>query len=132
MTKWFCAILVLFGLMTAGIPPASAQVDRDLGRKIGDECIRTAAPGSLGSGGSITSMRRCCDDSIQQANKACKDDPNNVVCVNTAKICKDMVACDVTLNQCKIEAMKTDKDCSTDTCKRCTSDYKMCHDSAVR
>src|ERR1051325_2962920 len=131
MTKWFCAILVLLGLITAGAPPASAQVDRELGRKLGDECIRTAAPSSP-PGGSVTSMRRCCDDLIQKANKACKDDPSNVVCVNTAKICKEMVACDVTRNHCKIETMKTDKDCSKDACKKCTSDYKICHDSAVR
>ena len=131
MTKWFCAILVLFGLMMTGTQPASAQVVEELGKKIGDECIRTAAPSSP-PGGSITSMRRCCDDSMHRENKACKDDPKNVVCVNTAKICKDMVACDVTLNHCKIEAMKTDKDCSKDTCKKCTSDYKICHDSALR
>ena len=135
MTSWCRACLLLIGLIAAGAftsQPAVAQVSRAEGEKWGDECIRTAKPGSSGPGPSLTAMKRCCDEQAKQSNQACKDEPTAPVCVNTANICKEMVTCDWTLDQCKIKIMETDKDCSTPECAKCTSDYKICHDSAVR
>ena len=43
-----------------------------------------------------------------------------------------MVECDVALNKCKQEKMKTDTKCATPECARCTSTYKACHDKAVQ
>jgi hypothetical protein len=43
-----------------------------------------------------------------------------------------MVECDVALNKCKQEKMKTDTTCSTPECAQCTSTYKACHDKAVQ
>lgn len=109
------------------IGPAVAQVSRESGKEWGDECIRTSG----GPSRSLSENQRCCEQQAEKNNKACKDDPSNVVCVNTIKICKEMVRCDDVLNKCKIKAMETDKNCSTDTCKQCTTDYKSCHDSAL-
>jgi hypothetical protein len=45
--------------------------------------------------------------------------------------CDTMLRCDRELNRCKKDKMQTDKNCSTAECKKCTSDYKSCHDTAV-
>ena len=125
-------LLVAFTAMgVAGSLPATAQVSKADGKAWGDKCIVTAKPGSSGPGPSLTAMERCCENAAKEANAACKQDPSNVVCVNTVKICKEMVKCDWKLDQCKIKAMETDKNCSTEKCKSCTSDYKSCHDAAL-
>jgi hypothetical protein len=121
--------LLAGAIMTTAIAvgPAFAQVSKADGKAWGDECIRT----SKGPSHSLSENQRCCDEAAKKGNKACSDDPSNVVCVNTAKICKGMVKCDDTLNHCKIKVMETDKNCSTDACKKCTEDYKTCHDGAL-
>jgi hypothetical protein len=121
--------LLVYALVSTAIliGPAVAQVSKADGKEWGDECIRTSG----GPSRSLSENQRCCQEQAEKKNKACKDDPSNVVCVNTVKICKEMVKCDDTLNKCKIKAMETDKDCSKDTCKQCTADYKSCHDSAL-
>jgi hypothetical protein len=53
------------------------------------------------------------------------------MCENGERVCDRMMRCDRALNACKKEKMETDKSCSGDACKKCTSDYKSCHDSAV-
>jgi hypothetical protein len=45
--------------------------------------------------------------------------------------CDTMLRCDRDLNRCKKDKMQTDKTCSTEECKKCTSNYKSCHDTAV-
>jgi hypothetical protein len=64
--------------------------------------------------------------------KTCKDEPSNVVCVNTVKLCKEAVKCDDTMNKCKAKAMQTDKDCSKDTCKQCLTDNRLCRNDALK
>ena len=109
------------------ISPAVAQVSRADAKAWGDECIRASG----GPSRSLSANQRCCDEAAKKGNKACRDDPSNVVCVNTAKICKEMVKCNQTLSQCKIKEMEKDKNCSTDACKKCTSDYKSCYDGSL-
>jgi hypothetical protein len=121
--------LLAGAIMTAAIAagPAIAQVSRESAKAWGDECIRT----SKGPSHSLSESQRCCDAAAKKGNKACNDDPSNVVCVNSAKVCKEMVKCDYVRNACKIKIMETDKNCSTDACKKCTEDYKTCHDGAL-
>jgi hypothetical protein len=53
------------------------------------------------------------------------------LCMKGHQKCDAMLRCDRDLNRCKKDKMQTDKTCSTDECKKCTSDYKSCHDTAV-
>ena len=121
--------LLAYALVSTAIliGPAVAQVSKTDAKEWGDECIRTSG----GPSRSLSENQSCCERQAKQKNESCKNDPSNIVCVNTIKICKEMVKCDDTLNHCKIKAMETDKDCSKDTCKQCTIDYKSCHDSAL-
>jgi hypothetical protein len=111
--------------------PASAQqgsaLSKAMGQKWGDKCIMTA-------GGATT----CCFRE-RTAEAACKDIDKERIgssvrsnCESGEKICQTMVRCDDTLNACKKAIMTTDKTCSTAACAKCTSDYKTCHDNALK
>lgn len=131
MTKQFGLGTLLAAATMATIiatGPAAAQVSRTDAKAWGDQCIRASG----GPSKSLSANQRCCDEAAKKGNKACRDDPSNVVCVNTVKICKEMVRCDYVLDQCKIKEMEKDKDCSKEKCKKCTSDYKTCHDAALK
>ena len=130
MTKQSRMGTVLAGaVMTMAIiaGPAAAQVSKADGKAWGDECIRQSG----GPSRSLSANQSCCDEAATRNNQACRDDPSNVVCVNTADMCREMVRCDYVLDQCKIKAMETDKNCSTEDCRKCTDDYKTCHDAAI-
>jgi hypothetical protein len=127
----FLMLLALIIGVTASSVPASAQVgsplSKALGKKWGDKCIMT-------SGGATT----CCFRE-RGAESACKDvdkerigSPVRVNCESGEKICQTMVRCNTTLDTCKKMIMATDKTCSTAACAKCTSDYKTCHDNALR
>src|ERR1700757_761594 len=134
MTSWYRTCLLFTCLIAAGSivsSPASAQVEREHGKAWGDECIRTTGAGSSGPGADLSGMIKCCENQAKRTFQICSDDPTNVVCVNTVNVCRGMVECDYQLDQCKIKVMETDKSCSTPECEKCTSDYKICHDSAV-
>jgi hypothetical protein len=71
------------------------------------------------------------DAAGQKAGDACIAGNGGTKCCNGQTTCVKMVECDVALNQCKQEKMKTDTKCSTPDCAKCTSTYKTCHDNAV-
>ena len=68
----------------------------------------------------------------EKAGDACIQGNGGTACCNGLTTCLKMVECDVALNKCKQEKMKTDTKCATPECARCTSTYKACHDKAVQ
>lgn len=106
---------------TIRVSPGSSVVtvaaNQSLGKQWGDVCL------SKGS-------RACCSAS---ANHDCK---TLGLCRVAVKICETMVACDLTLNDCKKKTMddpkRKDPHCDGAACRQCTVDYKKCHDAAVQ
>jgi hypothetical protein len=76
--------------------PAVAQVSKDDAREWSDMCKGS----DVGPRPSLSEMQRCCQEQAEKKNKSCKDDPSNVVCVNTVKLCKEAVKCWDTMNKC--------------------------------
>lgn len=108
-------------------PPAIGQgpLPKEMGKTWGEKCIPTGAT-------------RCCN-SERNAATACQGlereragSPVVRNCDDAEKICQTMVRCDHTLNDCKKAAMVKDTHCDGTVCKKCTSDYKICHDNAYR
>jgi hypothetical protein len=126
MKNWFHARLLLMSLIIAGAvasPPATAQ--KSDGEVWGDACLQSA-------GGT-----QCCNDKATAKGSFCDVwgdvglERPKAICRAWLNTCLGMMACNEELNTCKRREMETDKDCSTDQCKKCTSDYKECHDKAV-
>jgi len=107
--------------MTATTVPASAEFFSDLGKKTADDCMASG-----------TSGLSCCKDHMK-CDELTTSKPNmqQALCRKGQQKCDTMLRCDRELNRCKKDKMQTDKNCSTAECKKCTSDYKSCHDTAV-
>jgi hypothetical protein len=67
----------------------------------------------------------------EQAGDACIRSSGGTDCCKGLSTCIKMVQCNATLNACKKDKMAKDTTCSGPDCQRCTSDYKVCHDTAV-
>jgi hypothetical protein len=114
------AIAFTAGLAATTIP-ASAEFFSDLGKKTADDCMASG-----------TSGLSCCKDHMK-CDELTTTKPNmtQALCMKGQQKCDTMLRCDRDLNRCKKDKMATDKNCSTADCKKCTSDYKDCHDRAV-
>lgn len=67
----------------------------------------------------------------EQAGDACIRSSGGTDCCKGLSTCIKMVQCNATLNACKKDKMAKDAKCSGADCQKCTSDYKVCHDTAV-
>jgi hypothetical protein len=123
--NWFRAWLLLMGLIVGGATASSPAAAKEWGEEWGDWCLQNATSTS------ITRLDQCCRDQ-HDGHRVCSADPKQAPCVQGLYVCRHMMGCDVTLNECKKREMETDKDCSQEKCKQCTADYKTCHDDAVR
>ena len=124
MTKFLRSALLMAaliaGVAAAGVP-ASAEFFSDLGKKTADDCMQSG-----------TSGLSCCKDHMKCDDlKTSNPNMQQALCMKGQQKCDTMLRCDRDLNRCKKDKMQTDKTCSTDECKKCTSDYKSCHDTAV-
>jgi hypothetical protein len=128
---WLMVLIVAGAIASV---PASAQQTptRANGKAWGEECMGSSLPRQSAPGNSLTKMKECCEQKAGRDFPGCKaagvDSPP---CKEAFGVCSRLVTCDYRLDQCKLDAMETDKDCSTDKCKKCTSDYKSCHDDAL-
>ena len=119
-------IAAVVAVLLQGSP--SLALAKSDGEKWGDACMQSG-PGSL------SAAQHCCEQRSTAKNEFC-DVWKGVgraekICAEWLRICNQMMDCDDKLNACKKSAMETDKNCSTDTCKKCTENYKICHDKAV-
>ena len=67
----------------------------------------------------------------EQAGDQCIRSSGGTDCCKGLTTCIKMVQCNATLNACKKEKMAKDASCSGGDCQKCTSDYKVCHDTAI-
>jgi hypothetical protein len=120
-------ISVIAGIGTSGFPAtAQSQLAKEMGKKWGDKCIPT------GHSVSCCTTERGAETACKGLEKEPAGSPVVRNCDDGVKICETMVRCDHALNDCKKAAMATDSHCDGAVCKKCTSDYKTCHDNAVR
>jgi hypothetical protein len=122
-------VLVLFVLIAGATMnfSASAKSTFDiLGEKAGDKCMQT-----VGGPGCCKAELNCAQ--FQRQDKAGASKPNQTLayCEKGQRVCDKMLTCNRALNACKKEKMATDKACDGGACKKCTLDYKTCHDTAV-
>ena len=110
-------VQVIPGPGTAQAAPSAGATtlaaNQSLGKGWGDVCL---------SKGSMS----CCKESATRECKSVDD------CKLGIKMCETMVTCNSALNECKKKEMATDKSCDGAKCKACTSNYKTCHDTAVK
>jgi hypothetical protein len=118
--------LVAFALAGTAIlsGPVVAQVSKTDAKLWAEACMTDPPKSSY-------VMQRCCEEQAAKNNKECKAEPDAAVCKNTVNVCKEVVKCYAAMNKCKEKAMETDKDCSKDACKQCSSEHKSCRDSAM-
>jgi hypothetical protein len=68
--------------------PAAAQVgDKESAKEWADLCTPDIGRFSR----TLSEMQHCCEVKAGERNKSCKDDPNNIACVGTVKLCKEAV-----------------------------------------
>jgi hypothetical protein len=110
-------VQVFPGIGTAQAAPSAGAItlaaNQSLGKEWGNVCL---------SKGSMS----CCKESATRECKSVSD------CRVGIKMCETMVTCNSALNDCKKKEMATDKSCDGAKCKACTSNYKTCHDAALR
>ena len=131
MTTMLRGMLILISVIaviaTSGFPAtAQSPLSKAMGKKWGDKCIPT------GHGVSCCTTEMGAETACQGLEKERAGSPVVRNCSDGVKICETMVRCDHALNDCKKAAMAKDTHCDGDVCKKCTSDYKTCHDNAVR
>jgi hypothetical protein len=126
--SWPYRILIAAVVAVLFQSAASFALAKSDGEKWGDECLQSG-PGSL------SAAQQCCEKRFSAKNEFCDVwKPLKYaerLCAEWLRICNQMMDCDDKLNACKKSAMQTDTNCSTETCKKCTENYKICHDKAV-
>jgi hypothetical protein len=125
MTNWFRTWLLLMGLIAAGAIASSPAAAKEWGDEWAESCMLNATSTS------ITRLRQCCQDQ-HDGHRVCSVDKNTPDCKAGLSVCRRIIGCDHTRNECKKKEMETDANCSKEKCKQCTDDYKICHDNAVR
>jgi hypothetical protein len=125
MKKWFRIWLLLSGLIAAGAITSPLAAAKPWGEEWGDYCLQNATSTSVYRQG------QCCQ-AQHDKHRVCSVDKNQAACKQGMFVCRQMISCNHTLDECKKREMTTDKDCSHEKCKQCTASYKECHDKAVR
>jgi len=125
--------LLAYALVSMAIfsGPAAAQAgDKDAAKEWADLC--TPDIGRFQR--TLSEMQECCGLKAKERNTACKDNPNNIACVGTVRLCREAVRCDDAWTQCQKKAMEkeNDRNCEKDTCKQCGAEYMPCRRDALK
>jgi hypothetical protein len=122
MAKLWTLLASTLVSMTILCGPAAAQVgDKGSAKEWADLCTPDIGRFSR----TLSEMQHCCEVKAGERNRACRDNPNNIACVGTVRLCQEAVKCDDALTKCQKNAMEkeNDRNCEKETCKQCSKEY---------